>query len=71
MTEYPIERELDGVYFRISRYEKWCNICFSDLTYEERLNVIQGKNLEWMQRLTFRLADVLREIGNEFDICKQ
>lgn len=25
-------RDMDGVYFRVERDGKWCNICFSDRT---------------------------------------
>lgn len=35
MISYPTKRDLDGVYFRTRRDEKWCDICFSDLTDEE------------------------------------
>ena len=29
-------RNLDGVYFRVQRNNKWQSICFSDLTEEEK-----------------------------------
>ena len=30
-----MDRNLDGIYFRVQRDEKWGNTCFSDLTQEE------------------------------------
>lgn len=36
-------RNLDGCYFRVKREGKWQNICFSDLTKDERDEVTNGK----------------------------
>ncbi len=41
MEYYPIERELDGIYFRINRNGNWHNICFTDLTKSEREELIK------------------------------
>ena len=30
MSNYPKKRNLDGVYFRIRRDDKWYDLCFSD-----------------------------------------
>ena len=30
-----MDRNLDGIYFRVQRDGKWENACFSDLTQEE------------------------------------
>lgn len=35
--EYPVIHGLDGVYFRIKRDNDHHNICFSDLTEEEKI----------------------------------
>lgn len=61
-------RELDGVYFRIQRNDKWENICFSDLTEEEMYKVLEGRDTEWLKRLCVILGQDLREIGDYFDI---
>ena len=61
-------RELDGVYFRIKRDNKWENICFSDLTEEEMNKVLDGKDTEWLKSLCIILGKTLREIGDYFDI---
>ena len=68
---YPRERELDGIYFRIRRGDRWENICFSDLTEEERNTVTEGRSPEWMKNLAFKLADVIREIGDQLDLVKE
>lgn len=61
-------RELDGVYFRIKRDDKWENICFSDLTEEEMYKVLEGRDTEWLKSLCIILGKTLREIGDYFDI---
>ena len=71
MDGYMINRNLDGVYFRIKRDDEWQNICFSDLTKEEREDVGQGRSAEWWKSLAYRMADCLREIGDQFDIAAE
>lgn len=66
--EYPEIRELDGVYFRVERDGKWQNICFTDLTEKERDEVLKERTPEWLVSLCRRLADVVRELGDTFDI---
>ena len=66
--EYPEERALDGVYFRVKRNDRCRDICFSDLTAEEREEVTRDRTIEWIRSLAFRLADVIRQIGDQFDI---
>jgi hypothetical protein len=61
-------RELDGVYFRIERNGKWHNVCFSDLTEEEMVHVLDGKNEQWLKNLCRILGKRIREIGDMFDI---
>ena len=63
-----MNRNLDGCYFRVQRGGKWQNICFSDLTDEERADVCEGRSAEWLQSLACHLAGCLRTIGDKFDI---
>lgn len=63
-----MNRNLDGVYFRIKRDDEWQNICFSDLTEDEREDVGRGRSVEWWKSLAYRMADSLKEIGDTFDI---
>ena len=65
---YDKKRNLDGVYFRVERNGKWENICFSDLTKEERNNVMLGKSEIWLRSLCDILADTIKDIGDMFDL---
>ena len=68
MSDYKEPRNLDGVYFRIKRNDKYDNVCFSDLTVEERAEILEEKDKAWLARLCEILADALYEVGEEFDI---
>jgi hypothetical protein len=66
-----MNRNLDGVYFRIKRDNKWRNICFSDLTEDERNKMMKDRSVEWLQSLCNILANKIKEIGDQFDlICE-
>lgn len=66
-----MNRNLDGSYFRVKRDGKWRNICFSDLSTEERLEVLKDKDTEFMRRLCLIIADDLKQLGDEFDIVRK
>ena len=63
-----MNRNLDGCYFRVQRGGQWQNICFSDLTEEERDTVCKGRSAKWLQSLAYHLARCLHSIGDEFGI---
>ena len=63
-----MDRNLDGVYFRVKRDEKWGNVCFSDLGEHEMDTVLEGKSLEWVVSLAKILGKRIKEIGDELDI---
>lgn len=65
-----MNRELDGIYFRVQRDGEWQTICFSDLTAEEQEKVCEGRSAEWLKSLAYHLADTLKEIGDQFDIVR-
>lgn len=65
-----MNRNLDGVYFRVERDGKWGNACFSDLTEAERDKVLEGRNTDWLKFMCCHLADVIKEIGDQFDIVR-
>lgn len=65
---YPVQRNLDGVYFRVERNGKWLNICFSDLTTEEQDEVMKHRSDVWLRQMCRILADALRRVGDELDI---
>lgn len=58
------KRNLDGVYFRVERDGKWDNICFSDMTKEERNKVMENRDNEWLKSMCHTIAD----IGEQIDI---
>ena len=63
-----MNRNLDGCYFRIKRDGIWRNICFSDLTKEERDKMLENRSEEWLKSLCCHLGDVIRHIGDELDL---
>lgn len=69
--EVFMKRNLDGVYFRVKRNDKWENVCFSDLTIIERDEVLKDRNIEWLKSLCCILADTIIEIGTELDIVRR
>lgn len=66
--EYPIERSLDGVYYRVQRNGKWLNICHSDLTQDERNKCTEKYSLSQMKRLADLMADALRHVGDTLNL---
>lgn len=65
------QRNLDGMYFRIKRGTKYQNVCFSDMTTEERLGVLDNKSVEFLKRIALTLAEKIREIGDKYDIVNE
>lgn len=65
---YPKRRNLDGIYFRVERDGKWQNICFTDLTADERTALMTDKPIEWYQNLIRGLVHCIRNIGDQLDI---
>ena len=63
-----MDRNLDGVYFRVNRNGKWESVCFSDLTVDEMEIVLQGRSEEWLKSMCVMLGSRIREIGDELDI---
>ena len=68
MISYPTKRDLDGVYFRTRRDEKWCDICFSDLTEEERKEVMENRSIDWLKSLANILVNAIRNVGDQLDL---
>ncbi len=63
-----MNRNLDGIYFRIKRNEKYESICFSDLTETERDEICKNRPAEWYRSVAYHLADRIKAIGDTFDI---
>ncbi len=62
------KRELDGYFFRIKRDGRFVNRCFTDLTVEEQKSVLTGRSAEWLTSLCLGLAEVIKNLGDQFDI---
>ena len=61
-------RNLDGVYFSIERDGHYESVCFSDLTENEREDVLSSKSIEWVKSLCYILADTILSVVILFDI---
>jgi hypothetical protein len=66
-----VRRNLDGLYFRIERDGKWQDICFTDLTQQERDRVMANRSERWLASVVNYLADVIAGIGEEFDLVRE
>lgn len=59
----PIQRNLDGVYFRIMRDGKGVNLCWTDLCWEDRIEFARKNNNEgWLIRMIQILNDTISRI---------
>lgn len=67
---------LDGVYFRVKRDGKWGNVCYSDMTHDERKEVIYDRMDErpleeqagYYRRLAELMADSLYDMGEQLGV---
>ena len=66
-----MNRNLDGIYFRVKREDKWCNVCFSDLTDLEKIEVMQNKDVTWVKSLCITLGNSIKRIGDELDLIAE
>lgn len=71
-----IQRNLDGVYFRVERDGRWQNVCYSDMTTDER-DVVAAKRAEhatpeeqatWWRGMADILADQLYDMGEQLGV---
>ena len=63
-----INRNLDGIYFRVERDGKWQTLCFSDLTEDEQRKVLKDKSPDFVLQMALNMAARLREVGDKFDL---
>lgn len=66
-----MDRNLDGVYFRVKREEKYDNVCFSDLTEEQMDEVLKDRDEEWLRNMCKILGKTLKKVGDELDIVAE
>lgn len=71
------QRNLDGVYFRVQRDGKWLNVCYSDMTEDERNTVIYDRmsdkpmdeQVGYYRRLAEIMADSLYDMGEQLGVA--
>lgn len=66
--DYPIKRNLDSIYFRVERNNKWESVCFTDLTDKEKDEIIKDKSEAWLRSMIKEIASSLRNIGNQLNL---
>lgn len=71
-----VQRNLDGIYFRVQRDGEWLSICYSDMTQGER-DELAAKRAEhatpeeqaaWWRRMADLLADQLYDMGEQLGV---
>lgn len=63
-----MDRNLDGYYFRIKRGDKVYNVCWSDMTEEERYECIERYDISSLKNLCVGLGTVIKDIGDAFGL---
>ena len=66
-----MDRNLDGIYFRVKREDKWQNICFSDLSDTEMEDVLKNRTEEWLKNMCKVLGRTIKYIGDQLDITME
>lgn len=74
MSKTP--RNLDGVYFRVQRDGRWCSVCYSDMTADERKATIYDRMADkpldeqvgYYRRLAELMADQLYSMGEQLGV---
>ena len=71
-----IQRNLDGIYFRVQRDGKWQNVCYSDMEQHERDEVARKRSetstseeqAAWWRSMADLLADQLYDMGEQLGV---
>ena len=62
----PIKRDLDGAYFRVMRDGKGKDLCWTDLMWEERIELTRKYNNEcWLIRMIQMLNDTISQVVDD------
>ena len=64
----PVVRDLDGIYNRVRRGDRYVDRCFTDLTEEEQHTFLDQLSTEGLKRMALQLAQTLRHVGDELNI---
>lgn len=68
--EYPVRRDLDGMYFRVERNGEWRNVCLTDLTDDEYEMIVGNRSDSWYKSALDHLRNVVREVGDATGIVR-
>ena len=63
MGRYPIQLEMDGMYFRVKRDGTFTNVCLSDMTSAERESILSDRDSGELIRIIDHLVKILRIEG--------
>ncbi len=66
-----MNRNLDGIYLRIKRGEKYEAVCLSDMTKEELEANLREDKGAWLKGAVIHLALTLHEIGELCDLVRE
>ena len=74
-----VQRNLDGVYFRVERSGKWESVCYSDMEQKEREEVVAARVADrtpeeraaWWRSLADILADQLYDMGEQLGVVRE
>lgn len=55
-----MNKNLDGVFFRIKRDGEWQNVCFCDLTITEKYTVMKSRSWHWYNEKQICIYDKIR-----------
>lgn len=76
---YPTKRNLDGIYFRVQRDGKWVNVCYSDMTWDERDEIARRRaeqttpeeQAHWWRSMANLLAEQLYDMGEQLGVTRE
>lgn len=71
-----IQRNLDGIYFRVKRDDEYESICYSDMTAEERDEIAEKleenrtpeEQAAWWRNMANILAERLYDMGEQLGV---
>ena len=70
MSDWPTERNLDGIFFRVQIDGKWCNRCVTDMPWNEVEKILEDLPHSWAVDMAKHLHGCLRSIGDQFNIAR-
>lgn len=70
MNEYKFQRNLDGVYFRVKRGDKYESVSFSDLNEDEMRKVLKGKKKDWLFEMCITLGETIYDMGQQLQVVR-